>query len=317
MRKPKKIGLALGGGGARGLAHIGVMKVLEQEKITPDIIVGTSMGSIVGGAFASGMKIEELEEKAELFLKSDLYQSSELKAMGDAESGDEQRLSKRIQSYFMTKIRLAQALYRPSILQIDEMQEFVNFFIPDIQIEETIIPFRAVATDLKSGECVFLKKGSLRRSILASSAVPGALPPVEINGRQLSDGGIICTVPVQYLFEEGIQEVIAIAVDRDIALCSELQTAVDIYVRAGEIQGFHLEKYSLENADIVIRPQIGNIHWTDFSQSKELISLGEKAAMDNLPEIRRLAKRIYKRGVLEGLKRSAKKLFGVKLSRSG
>jgi NTE family protein len=106
-------------------------------------------------------------------------------------------------------------------------------------------------------------------------------------------------------------------VDRDIALCSELQTAVDIYVRAGEIQGFHLEKYSLENADIVIRPQIGNIHWTDFSQSKELISLGEKAAMDNLPEIRRLAKRIYKRGVLEGLKRSAKKLFGVKLSRSG
>ena len=237
--------------------------------------------------------------------------------MGDAESGAEQRLSRRIQSYFMTKIRLAQALYRPSILQIDEMQEFVNFFIPDIQIEETIIPFRAVATDLRSGECVVLKEGSLRRSILASSAVPGALPPVEINGRQLSDGGIICTVPVQYLFEEGVQEVIAIAVDRDIALCSELQTAVDIYVRAGEIQGFHLEKYSLENADIVIRPQIGAIHWTDFSRSKELISLGEAAAMKNLSEIQRLAKRIYKRDVLEGLKRSAKKLFGVTPSRSG
>jgi len=85
-------------------------------------------------------------------------------------------------------------------------------------------------------------------------------------------------VPVQHLFEEGVQEVIAIAVDRDIALCSELQTAVDIYVRAGEIQGFHLEKYSLENADIVIRPQIGDIHWTDFSRSEELISLWEKAA---------------------------------------
>ena len=237
--------------------------------------------------------------------------------MGDAESGAEQRLSRRIQSYFMTKIRLAQALYRPSILQIDEMQEFVNFFIPDIQIEETIIPFRAVATDLRSGECVALKEGSLRRSILASSAVPGALPPVEINGRQLSDGGIVCTVPVQHLFEEGVQEVIAIAVDRDIVLCSELQTAVDIYVRAGEIQGFHLEKYSLENADIVIRPQIGAIHWTDFSRSKELISLGEAAAMNSLPEIQRLAKRIYKRDVLEGLKRSAKKLFGVTPSRSG
>ena len=317
MRKVRKIGLALGGGGARGFAHIGVMKVLEKEKITPDIIVGTSIGSIVGGAFASGMKIKEVEKRAELFLESDLYQSSELKAMGDAESGAEQRLSKRIQSYFMTKIRLAQALYRPSILQIDEMQEFVNFFIPDIQIEETIIPFRAVATDLRSGECVVLKKGSLRRSILASSAVPGALPPVEINGRQLSDGSIICNVPVQHLFEEGVQEVIAIAVDRDIALCSELQTAVDIYVRAGEIQGFHLEKYSLENADIVIRPQIGDIHWTDFSRSKELISLGEAAAMNSLSEIQRLAKRIYRRDVLDGLKRSAKKLFGVTPSKSG
>ena len=317
MRKVKKVGLALGGGGARGLAHIGALKVLEKESIVPDIIVGTSIGAIVGGAFASGMKIEEMEERAELFLESDLYQSSELKAMGDAESGVEQRLSRRIQSYFMTKIRLAQALYRPSILQIDEMQEFVNFFIPDIQIEETIIPFRSVATDLKSGECVVLKKGSLRRSILASSAVPGALPPVEIDGRQLSDGGIVCTIPAQHLFEEGVREVIAIAVDRDIALCSELQTAVDIYVRAGEIQAFHLEKYSLESADIVIRPEIGNIHWTDFSRSKELISLGEKAAIDNLPEIRRLAKRIYKRGVLVGLKSSAKKLFGVTPSRSG
>jgi len=182
---------------------------------------------------------------------------------------------------------------------------------------ETIIPFRAVATDLKSGECAVLNKGSLRRSILASSAVPGVLPPVEINGRQLSDGGIICNVPVQHLFEEGVQGVIAVAVDRDIALCSELQTAVDIYVRAGEIQGFHLEKYSLENADIVIRPQTGNIHWTDFSRSKELISLGEAAAMNSLSEIQRVAKRIYKRDVLEGLKRAAKKLFGVTPSRSG
>jgi NTE family protein len=317
MKKARKTGLALGGGGARGFAHIGVMKVLEKEKITPDIIVGTSIGSIVGGAFASGMKIEEVEKRAELFLESDLYQSSELKAMGDAESGAEQRLSRRIQAYFMTKIRLAQALYKPSILQIDEMQEFVNFFIPDIQIEETIIPFRAVATDLGSGECVVLKEGSLRRSILASSAVPGALPPVEINGRQLSDGGIICTVPVQYLFEEGVQEVIAIAVDRDIALCSELQTAVDIYVRAGEIQGFHLEKYSLENADIVIRPQIGSIHWTDFSRSKELISLGEAAAMQSLSEIQRVAKRISKREFMDRIKRLGKKFFVIKPSRNG
>lgn len=317
MRKTRKIGLVLGGGGARGLAHIGVIKVLEREKIKPDIIVGTSMGAIVGGALASGMKIEELEERAESFLESDLYKSSEFKAMGDAEGGAEQSLSSKIQSYFRTKIRLVQAIYRPSILSIEEIEGFINFFIPDIQIQETAIPFRAVATDLKSGECVVLKKGSLRRSILASSAVPGALPPVEIDGRQLSDGGIIYRVPARCALEEGANVIIAIVAGKDISLASGLQTAVDIYVRAGEIQGLYLEKYELESADIVISPELGSTHWTDFSQSKELISLGESAAIESLPEIRRLAKRISKWAIMDKIMRSVERVFVVKPSRNG
>jgi NTE family protein len=307
MRKPRKIGLVLGGGGARGLAHIGVMKVLESEKIRPDIIVGTSIGAVVGGALASGMKAGELEERIACFLESDLYRSSELKVMGDTESKAEQGLSKRIQSYFKTKIRLAHALFTDSILQIGDIEEFINFFIPDIQIEETAIPFRAVATDLLSGELVLMKKGPLRRSVLASSAVPGALPPVEMNGRQLSDGGIISVVPARCALEEGATVVIAVAVDRDISLVSGLDTAVDIYVRAGEIQGFHLEQYDVECADIVIRPELGGTHWTDFSQSKELISLGELAAINNLPHIRRL---LRPRGELMGrITRAIRRLF--------
>jgi NTE family protein len=317
MKKTRKIGLALGGGGARGLAHIGALKVLEREKIKADIIVGTSIGAIVGGAFASGMKAEELEERFASFLESDLYKSSELKAMGDAESGADQSLSRQIQSYFKTKIRLAQALFRPGILQIREIEEFINFFIPDIQIEETAIPFRAVATDVKSGGCVIIKKGSLRRSILASSAIPGALPPVEINGRQLSDGGIISLVPARCAMQEGAKVVIAIAVDKDISLASELRTAVDISVRAGEIQGFYLEKYDLENADIVIRPELGCIHWTDFSRSKELISLGEAAAIDSLPDIRRLAKTIPQLELTDRIKNLVKKFFLIRPSRNG
>jgi len=307
MRKPRKIGLVLGGGGARGLAHIGVMKVLESEKIRPDIIVGTSIGAVVGGALASGMKAGELEKRVARFLESDLYRSSELKVMGDTESKAEQGLSKRIQSYFKTKIRLAHAIFTDSILQIGDIEEFINFFIPDIQIEETAIPFRAVATDLLSGELVLVKKGPLRRSVLASSAVPGALPPVEMNGRQLSDGGIISVVPARCALEEGATVVIAVAVDRDISLVSGLHTAVDIYVRAGEIQGFHLEQYDLECADIVIRPELGGTHWTDFSQSKELISLGELAAINNLPQLRRLVR--PKRDLMGRITRAIRRLF--------
>jgi NTE family protein len=311
MRKGRKLGLALGGGGARGFAHIGVLKVLERENIRPDIIVGTSVGSIVGGALASGMTVEEIEERAYSFLESDLYAASELKAMGDAESGAEQRLSSRIQNYFKTKIRLASSLYKPGILPLEDMEDCINYFIPDIKIEETAIPFRAVATDLKSGEYIILKVGSLRRALLASSAVPGAFPPVEINGRHLSDGGIICTVPVGCTLKEGADRVIAIAIDRDIILSSELHTAVDIYVRAGEIQGFYLEENDLKGADIVIRTKLGGIHWTDFSQSRELISLGEEAAIDSLPEIRRLARSVTRWGFMDRMKRAMRRLFAM------
>jgi NTE family protein len=315
MRKVRKIGLALGGGGARGLAHIGVMKVLESEKIRPDIIVGTSAGAIVGGALASGMKAGELEKRVASFLESDLYRSSELKALTGAESRVEQSLSRRIQSYFKTRMRLAHAIFTDSILQIGDVEEFIDFFIPDIQIEETAIPFRPVATDLLSGELVVLKKGSLRRSVLASSAVPGALPPVEMNGRQLSDGGIISVVPIRCALEEGATVVIAVAVDRDISLVSGLQTAVDIYVRAGEIQGFHLEQYDLECADVVIRPELGRTQWTDFSQSKELISLGEVAAINSLREIRRLVK--PKRELMDRITSAIRGLFVTPPSGNG
>jgi NTE family protein len=308
MRKRRSLGLALGGGGARGFAHIGVLKVLERENIRPDIILGTSAGSIVGGALASGMTIEQIEERAYSFLASDLYASSELKAMGDAESGTEQRLSRRIQSYFRTKIRLASALYKPGILPLEDMEEFINYFLPDIKIEETEIPFRAVATELARGECVILKEGSLRRSVLASSAVPGAFPPVEISGRYFSDGGIICTVPVGCAFKEGATVVIAIAIDRDIILSSELHTAVDVYVRAGEIQGFYLEEHDLQRADLVIRPELGAIHWTDFSRSHELIARGEAAAMERVAEIRALARSVFRWRFRDKMKRAARRL---------
>lgn len=317
MRKARKLGLALGGGGARGFAHIGVLKVLERENIKPDIIVGTSIGSIVGGALASGMMVDELEERADAFLESDLYTSSELKAMGDAESGAEQRMSRRIQTYFRTKIRLAQALFRPGILPGKDMEEFINFFVPDIRIEQTAIPFGAVATDLKTGECVLLKNGSLRRAILASASVPGALSPVEVDGRQLSDGAIVCTVPARYAVEQGADVVIAVTIDKDIVLSSELQTAVDIYVRAGEIMGFHLEQYDLKNADLIIRPELGSIHWTDFSQSKRLIAVGEAAALDSLPELRRLAKSLSRGALMDRIRRSVKGLFVRRPSGTG
>ncbi|MBE9523019.1 MAG: hypothetical protein IME95_07510, partial [Proteobacteria bacterium] len=116
-------------------------------------------------------------------------------------------------------------------------------------------------------------------------------------------------VPARYAVEQGADVVIAVAIDKDIVLSSELQTAVDIYVRAGEIMGFHLEQYDLKNADLIIRPELGSIHWTDFSQSKRLIALGEAATLDSLPELRRLAKSISRGALMGRIRRSVKGLF--------
>jgi NTE family protein len=308
LKKIRKIGLALGGGGARGLAHIGAMKVLDREGVRPDIIVGSSMGSVVGGALAIGMKPEEIEKRVFSFLQDDTYKSSELKALGDAERGVEQRLSRRIHCYFQTKIRLAHGIYRPGILETKDIEELINYFIPDMKIEDTSIPFRAVATDLRSGKLVVFREGSLRRSILASSSVPGMLPYVEIDGRQLSDGAIIQSVPARVAVEEGADFVIAIAVDRNLGLAPDFHTALDVYIRAGEIQGYCLENHELECADIVIKPELGGTHWTDFSNAQELIFAGESAAMGMIRDIRALVRKVTKRKFLVKI---TKKIQGV------
>ena len=308
MKKTTKIGLALGGGGARGLAHIGSMKVIEREGIRPDIIVGSSMGSVVGGALAIGTKAEELEKRVLSFLQDDIYESSELRALGDAERGIDQRLSRRIQCYFQTKIRLAHGIYRPGILETKDIEELIDYFIPDINIEETVIPFRAVATDLGSGKLVVFREGPLRRAILASSSVPGMLPYVEIDGRQLSDGAIIQSVPARVAVEEGADFVIAIAVDRDLGLAPHFHTALDVYIRAGEIQGYYLENHELKCADIVIKPVLGSTHWTDFSNAQELILSGESAAMDMVSDMRRLLKKAHRWNFLV---KAAKKIKGI------
>jgi len=122
---------------------------------------------------------------------------------------------------------------------------------------------------------------------------------------------------VRHAFEEGADVVIAITADKDIYLTTELLTAMDVYLRAGQIQSFHLKKYDLEGADLVIRPDLGNIHWTDFSQYKRLISLGESAALKRLPEIKRISETTVQRSFTDGIKRVIERLFATQPSQNG
>ncbi|MBW1997854.1 MAG: patatin-like phospholipase family protein [Deltaproteobacteria bacterium] len=285
--KRKRIGLALGGGGARGLAHIGVLRVLEREAIPIDLIVGTSVGALVGGAYACGFSPDEVEKKAHEYLNSSEFQSSAMKGLEEAYDRGEAGLGQKIKSYLKNRFLVVQAMFKPGILSNEEFQKTIDYFLPDIEIEETQIPFRAVATDLVSGEQIVFFRGSLRQAVMASCSVPGAIEPLKEGEKLLSDGGITCLIPCSVARNEGAEIVIAVAVDRGISHGTKLRTIVDIYHRVSEIMGQKLKDLELSSADVVIIPEIGDLHWTDFSQAMNLVEVGERAATEKLTDIRR------------------------------
>ncbi|MGD8986075.1 MAG: patatin-like phospholipase family protein [Desulfobacteraceae bacterium] len=292
--KGKRVGLALGGGGARGLAHIGVLRVLDKESIPIDLIVGTSAGALVGGAYASGISPDELEKKADEYLNSPEFQSSAIRGFEKAQAVADMGLKRKIQNYLKNRYIVVQAMFKPGILSNEEFQETINHFIPDIQIEDMPIPFRAVATDLVSGEQIIFSKGSLRQAIGASCAVPGAIAPLKEGEWLLSDGGIISLIPSNVAREEGADVVIAVAVDRGLSPREDLRTVVDIYQRASEIMAEKLKEYELAAAKVVILPEVGELHWSNFSQAMNLIKEGEKAARRKMGDIRRFMPGIKK-----------------------
>ena len=301
--KRKRVGLALGGGGARGLAHIGVLRVLEKEGIPIDLIAGTSIGALVGGAYASGSSSDELQKKAEEYLNSHEFRSSAIRAFEAAHAKGEIGLAQKIETYLRNHFYLIQAMFKPGILSNEDFQATIDYFIPDIEIEETRIPFRAVATDLVTGEEITFSEGSLRQAVMASCAVPGAITPLKEGERLLSDGGIICRVPCSVARQEGADIVIAVVVDRGIG-SEELRNVVDVYLRVSEIMGERLKQYELANADVVILPEVGESHWSSFSQAMNLVDEGEKATMEKLDEIRHHIRGLKKRLRLKEILRS-------------
>ncbi len=283
----KRIGLALGGGGARGMAHIGVLRVFEREGLPIDLIVGTSIGALVGACAACGFDSFQLEARVDEFLNTPDFRDSALHNIKEIQSSKKLSLTQKIQAFFKNRFILAQALFRAGMLQYEDFQAMVDFFVPDIQIQDCLIPFYAVATDIIAGDAVVLSKGSLRKAVMASCAVPAAVPPIELNGQLLSDGGVVYLVPTTVAREEGADFVVAVSVNTDIRSSDEFRSAMDVYVRSTEIMCFHLEKCRLKEADVVIHPEVGHLHWTDFTLARDLIECGIKATEAKISEIQK------------------------------
>jgi len=281
----KKVGLALGGGGVRGFSHIGVLNVLEEDGIAIDLIVGTSAGTLIGGAYASGQSLRDIQSKIDAYLRSPEFEASTLKSVGQTFSPENKNFFKKAKNLVLNRFWFVKAFFKTSVLPTGDFQSLINYFIPDIDIRETKIPFRAISTDLITGRKIVFSEGSLRQAVLASCSVPGAVEPVRHGEWILADGGITSVVPVYAAREAGADVVIAVTVDREQPAFINIETGKDVLYRAGEITSSTLQASELESADVIIRPQVGDLHWMDFSRIDDLVKIGEKAAKESLKEI--------------------------------
>ncbi|MCD6374349.1 MAG: patatin-like phospholipase family protein [Caldisericaceae bacterium] len=284
-----ELGLALGGGGARGLAHIGVLKVLEKEKIKIQAITGCSMGAIVGGLYAYFGSAQKVED----FIR-DILHSPKIKELGLEELSENGSVDKSFFEQFFdfvdVRLKAIKSLSRLSYFD-QKTTDKIFSFIPDVPIEELPIPISAIATDLVTGAEVNFTTGSLRKVIQASAAVPGIFPPVKIEEYLLVDGSASESVPAGKVKEIGADRVLAVNVSRDIKIFTEPSNLIEILFRSEDITSYQLSQIRLKEADLVVTPKVRDLSWVDFDKIDYLVAAGKIAALEHIEEIRALANR--------------------------
>lgn len=251
MRKKIKIGLALGGGSARGFAHIGVLKVFEEAGIKIDYVAGTSMGALIGAFYASGMKLKMMERLVRAVGRRNWMDLSFSK-MG-----------------FISGRKIEQIIY---------LLTRRNTF------EDLKIPLAVVAVDLYSGEKVIFREGLVCTAVRASISIPGYFVPVELGDKLLVDGAVLDRVPAGVAREMGADFVIA--VDPGVFVQTEkINTVLDVITRSFDIMVREIVQHHIHDADVVIKPDLAGIAPSHFEKAAEAIKIGEAAARESLPYI--------------------------------
>lgn len=295
-QKPKRprIGLVLGGGGAKGAAHIGVLKMLEEMKIPIDCIAGTSMGAVIGSMYASGMSPKEIERALTSLDWDDLFTDDPPRAEIDFMRKREDFTVLGAGGEFGIRngvLRMPRALiagqkigllFESLLMQASNIEDF----------DKLPTPYRAVASDLGTGGAVVLKSGRLSDAARASMSVPGVFPPVEVDGRLLADGGIVRNLPVDVVRAMGADVIIAVDVGKPLPPKEKLNSTIAIMNQMVDImikENVNAQIDKLKEKDIYIRPDLGTIESGDFKRGKEAIERGLQAAKGKEAELRRLS----------------------------
>ncbi|ACL69773.1 patatin-like phospholipase family protein [Halothermothrix orenii] len=249
-----KIGIALGAGAARGLAHIGVLEVLEEEDIEVDMVAGSSIGSLIGGIYACGVPLR--------YIKG---------------------LASEINWDHITDITFP----RKGLIKGDKLLSFLEIITSNKDISELEIPFAAVACDIEKGELIVIKDGPLAKAIRASTSIPGIYVPYFYKNRLLVDGAVLDRVPVSIVKEMGADVVIAVDVGVK-NINKKVNNMFDVLFNTFDIMQHEMDKYRKIESDILIRPDLGYYSSFDLDRAEHCIQLGYRAARDSLPEIMKI-----------------------------
>lgn len=282
IKSRPKICVVLSGGGARGFAHIGVLKYLEEQHIPVDCIAGTSMGAVVGGLYASGMSANEIEQKLnDIHLNNVALDIVDRRQIPQTLREDDARYT--IGGTFgVSKDGVTLPLGAVQANQFLEiLQNWTSHLPSDISFDQLTIPFRAVATDLGTGEMVVFNKGPLSTAIRASMAAPGVFAPIEIDGRLLTDGGLVRNLPIDIARDMGADIVIAVNIGTPLLPRDKLNNFVSISQQMINIlteQNVNEQKKLLTPDDILIDADLGTIRFMDFKRAKEAFDIGYQSA---------------------------------------
>ena len=284
-----KTAIALGGGGARALAHIGVLKVLESNNIKFDYITGTSMGSIIGALYAIEQKPAEIEKTLKDYFFNKLFSKMNMQKMQDENQVTSARSLIRKAREF---VKYGSQEGGSSFLSHSILEDLVDTVVPDMDISETAIPFACVATDITNGKEKIFTKGSLRKIVLASASIPGVFPPVNIDNVWYTDGAHVNVTPVSVAKMFGADFVLASDVKSKLKTLETLPTnAKDIMNRCNFIASHLFYEILIKQADVIIEPNIKQISWSEFNKFNLMVNEGKKAAESKIAEIKNKLKK--------------------------
>ena len=295
-----KIALALGGGGVRGLAHIGVIRALRQEGVQIDMIAGTSMGAMIGAQYALNLDINAIERRMLAMMNRKEVTTIERLISGYSPPDEKKLIIQSLFSFVKQMVLVNVRAIKRWVFSGKEISWIFEALEIDTDFRKLKIPFCCASVDLRTGEEVISSKGSIKEAVLASVSLPGVFPPVKSGKRLLVDGGIIGSVPVEAARAMGADIVIAVGVEAQVDYNKKLGNGLDIMFQADAIRAWHLSDIRIRGADIIIYPNVGDISWAAFSKGAECIKAGEKAT------------RAMKEQILEVIEKKRKKKFWKK-----